>query len=94
MKAYFERLGKETSWFKLFFFFFIGLAILIELGTPVIMYIFQVLIKHKVYDGPAFGYGICVSFIYSAILAGIISSNHLKEQEKTEKKTEQENKES
>ena len=76
MKAYFEKLGTETSWFKLFIPIFIGMAILLEVGTPVIMYIVQVLIKHHEYDGVSFGYGLCVALIYSAILAGVISSNH------------------
>ena len=78
MKTYFEKLSTETSWFKLFLPIFIGMAILLELGTPVIMYIMQVLIKHHEYDGPSFGYGICISLIYSAVLAGVISSNHQK----------------
>ncbi len=91
MKAYFEKLSMETSWFKLFVPIFIGMAFLCELGTPVIMYIMQVLIKHKEYDGPSFGYGICVSLIYSAILAGVISSNHTKNKQQETKKEEQEN---
>ena len=86
MKAYFEKLSKETNWLKLFLPIFIGMAVLIEFGTPVIMYIFQVLIKHHEYEGPSFGYGICVSLIYSAILAGIISSNHKKNEEHEKEK--------
>ena len=76
MRAYFEKLSTETRWFKLFVTIFIGMAILCELGTPVILYIFQVLIKHHEYDGTSFGYGIFVSLIYSAIVAGAISINH------------------
>ena len=91
MKAYFEKLAAETSWFKLFLPIFLGLAILLELGTPVIMYIFQVLIKHNDYDDPDFGYGICVALIYSAILAGVISSNHRKMNGKEAKENQKEN---
>ena len=84
MKVYFEKLGTETNWFKLFVPIFIGMTVLLELGTPVIMYIIQVMIKHHEYDAPSFGYGICVSLIYSAVLAGVISSNH-KRNKKQEK---------
>ncbi len=85
----FEKLSTETSWFKLFLPIFIGMAILLELGTPVIMYIMQVMIKHHEYDGPSFGYGICISLIYSAALAGVISSNH-KKNKKQEKEQDSE----
>ena len=85
MKNYFEKLATEKSWFKLFLPIFIGMTILVEFGTPLIMYIVQVLIKKNEYDYPGFGYGVCVSLIYSAVLAGVISSNHKKKEEQDDK---------
>ena len=82
MKKYFEKLATEKSWFKLFLPIFVGMTILVEFGTPLIMYIVQVLIKKNEYDYPGFGYGVCVSLIYCAILAGVISSNHQKSGDK------------
>ena len=87
MKAYLEGLRTETSWFKLFLPIFISLSIVTELFTPVVMYIVQVLIKHHEYGGWSFGYGICVSLIYSAVLAGIISGNHRRSNEDKTKET-------
>ena len=81
MKEYFEYLKTETNWFKLFRPICIGMTILLELGTPIILYIIQVLIKHQELDLPSFWYGLVVAFIYSAALAWVISNTHKKAQQ-------------
>ncbi|MBO4686936.1 MAG: hypothetical protein J5636_00295 [Clostridiales bacterium] len=81
MKAYFESLKTETSWFKLFRPICIGMTILIETVTPLVIYIFQVLIKHQEPDLPSFWYGLVVAFLYSAALAWVISNTHKKAQQ-------------
>lgn len=86
MKEYFESLKTETNWFNLFRPICIGMTILLEIGTPIILYIIQVLIKHQELDLPSFWYGLIVAFLYSAILAWVISSVHRKEQQKQENK--------
>ena len=86
MKEYFESLKTETNWFKLFRPICIGMTILLEIGTPIILYIMQVLIKHQELNLPSFWYGLIVAFLYSAILAWVISSVHRKKQQTQENK--------
>ena len=86
MKEYFESLKTETNWFKLFRPICIGMTILIETITPIVLYIFQVLIKHQELNLPSFWYGLVVAFLYSAVLAFVISNTHKKAQQAQEKK--------
>lgn len=91
MNAYFERLKTETNWFKLFIPIFIGMTILLELLAPVIIYVIQVVIKKNEYGGHNYGLALCVSLIYSAILAGVISGKHNKEKSVTDKTSDDKN---
>ena len=86
MKEYFESLKTETNWFKLFRPICIGMTILIETITPIVLYIFQVLIKHQELNLPSFWYGLVVAFLYSAVLAFVISNTHKKAQQAQENK--------
>ncbi len=81
MQAYFEKLKTETNWLKLFIPIFVGMTILLEVLTPIIMYIIQVRVKNNDYNGHHFGLALCVSFIYSAVMAGVIGYRHKKLQE-------------
>ena len=79
MNDYFKKLRTETNWLKLFIPIFIGMTILLEFLAPVIIYIIKVVIKKNEYGGHNYGLALCVSLIYSAALAGVISSKHKKE---------------
>lgn len=50
--------------------------------TPAIDYVIQVFIKNNEYEGHNIGYAICVSLIYSAIIAKVVSYNHKKNNQK------------
>ena len=78
MNTYFERLKTETNWLKLFIPIFLGMTVVLTILAPVIMYVIQVVVKNNEYGGYKFGYAICVSLIYSAVLAGVISCSHKK----------------
>lgn len=82
MRTYFEKLKTETSWIKLFIPIFIGMSIMLVVLTPAIDYVIQVFIKNNEYEGHNIGYAICVSLIYSAIIAKVVSYNHKKNNQK------------
>ena len=76
INTYFENLKRETSAFKMFIPVFIGMTAVTEIVAPAVLYLIKVLWKHQTYSFPNPIYGIIVSFIFSVILAFIISSNH------------------
>ncbi|MBP1533120.1 MAG: hypothetical protein J6I46_15740 [Ruminococcus sp.] len=87
MNAYFERLKTETNWLKLFIPIFIEMTIVLELFLPIFKYIIEVVIKNNEYEGYNYGLALCVSVIYSAILAGVRSmgAKHIKERSEKNK---------
>ncbi|SFB87211.1 hypothetical protein [Ruminococcus albus] len=78
MRSYYEKLQTETNWFKLFIPIFITMTIALIILLPGIEYINDVLIRHKDFAGKNFGFAVCVSLIFSAVAAGIVSSVNLK----------------
>lgn len=75
---HYESLKTETNWLKLFIPTFITMTIFLVILLPEIEYINDVVIKHKEFAGKNFGFAVCVSLIFSAIVAGIESSANLK----------------
>ncbi|MBP5491987.1 MAG: hypothetical protein J6Y08_04010 [Clostridiales bacterium] len=79
-RTYLDNLKSETNWFRIFRPLFIVLTIIIELFTPLVLYICQVLILHQKLNLPSFWYGLGVSMIFSAFVAWIISEKNRKAQ--------------
>ena len=70
MRDYYEKLQTETNWFKLFIPYFISETIFLVVFFPIIKYVIEVVIKNKEYSGSNPFYAICVSLIFSAVIAG------------------------
>ncbi|SFB87245.1 hypothetical protein SAMN02910406_00715 [Ruminococcus albus] len=73
MRDYYEKLQTETNWFKLFVPYFLLWTLYLVVLFPIIKYIIVVVIKNKEYSGSNPFYAICVSLIFSAIIAGVRS---------------------
>ena len=78
LRDYVERTRKETSWFKVFLPIFAGMTIMVELFTPVVLYIVQVVVKHKEWIAPDPWIGLLVCIVYSAFMAWVITDKRRK----------------
>jgi len=87
MADFIDKLRRETRWSRIFLAVFAGMTLMIELLTPVVMYIFQVLIKNKEWNWNVkdLWIGLIVSLVYSAMQASAIRSKRIREQQVAEK---------